>query len=1057
MHTTCLGCHSHCCIKAKVYDGVLVKLDGSPYGPNGRLPHLPFDTSLEDEALSDGKMCLKGQSGIHVQYDPYRITQVLKRAGQRGENKWTTISFDQAIDEIVNGGALFANVPGEESRHVDGLKDIWALRDAEVAKEMAADVKHILQAPQGEEKAQAVADFKEKFSNFEGQNWLDTLIDPDHPDLGPKNNQLLWFGGRVQYGREAFTLRWMYEAFGSVNWVNHCTVCGGSHRCGHALHAMQFDPEDGMFKNAPGKPDICYLSADFLHTEFLILFGHSLFEANYGPTHLTQRVTDGIASGRLTLVVVDPRLSKTAARAHKWIAPIPATDGALVWGMIRWIMENEAYDARFLANANKAAAKADGETAWPNGVYLVKIESDGPGKMLRAKEIGLEDSDKVVVMQNGQPVAVDPNDEENAVEGDLYYDGTLSGVRVKTAWQIIREYAFSKSLDEWAQACGVEVETITWLASEFAAHGKKSVADAHRGLATNGWGALTVLAMDTLNTLVGNMDWKGGFSKGGGSWDFKGGKPGQPYNLGKLFNPAKLPIFGIPLSKQHSMKGVGYLDLRYENTTLFEGYPARRPWYGPAKWGIYQEPLPAGAQGYPYPIKAVWLACWATPLASIAGAQPQIDILADVNKIPLVIANDLVIGESSMYADYLFPDLSYLEELQVSKWPSSNLPHTANPIRQPVVAPVVDNCVVYGQEMPICLESVHMAFAEKLGMPGFGKDGFGPGDNFVHFDQFYLKMAANVAWGHKEDDSDTVPEAGDAELAVFRAARQHLPATIYDYDRWRLAAGDAHWRRVVYILNRGGRFESFEKAYSGDHLGHKYGKMLTVYNDLTPQMIHPGTGKRLPGIGEWHWVEDFHGRSLLDMDKEAGYEFILITYKIVGGANYRGMSPYYWPLEVTPENFVVMHQDDAARAGLQDGDMVKLVSASNPEGMWDLKNGTRFPCGGKVKTTTGIRSSVVAVAWSFGHWAYGATDVVVDGEVVKGDPRRGAGLNPNVVFRLDPVLKDVAPADPVGGQLAVPTRVNVMKMTPAEIAQLQSHVPGQVFVQGLPKTYLGGA
>jgi anaerobic selenocysteine-containing dehydrogenase len=60
IHTTCLGCHSHCVVKAKIQDGVLVKLDGSPYASNGRLPHLPYTTALGDEATQDGKMCLKG-------------------------------------------------------------------------------------------------------------------------------------------------------------------------------------------------------------------------------------------------------------------------------------------------------------------------------------------------------------------------------------------------------------------------------------------------------------------------------------------------------------------------------------------------------------------------------------------------------------------------------------------------------------------------------------------------------------------------------------------------------------------------------------------------------------------------------------------------------------------------------------------------------------------------------------------------------------------------------------------------------------------------------------
>ncbi len=34
----------------------------------------------------------------------------------------------------------------------------------------------------------------------------------------------------------------------------------------------------------------------------------------------------------------------------------PGSEGALALGMIRWIIENQRYDARYLANANKAAA-----------------------------------------------------------------------------------------------------------------------------------------------------------------------------------------------------------------------------------------------------------------------------------------------------------------------------------------------------------------------------------------------------------------------------------------------------------------------------------------------------------------------------------------------------------------------------------------------------------------------------------------------------------------------------------------------------------------------------
>jgi len=61
--------------------------------------------------------------------------------------------------------------------------------------------------------------------------------------------------------------------------------------------------------------------------------------------------------GQLKIAVIDPRFSKTAAKAWKWVPIKPGTKGAFALAMIRWIIENRRYDARYLANANKAAAK----------------------------------------------------------------------------------------------------------------------------------------------------------------------------------------------------------------------------------------------------------------------------------------------------------------------------------------------------------------------------------------------------------------------------------------------------------------------------------------------------------------------------------------------------------------------------------------------------------------------------------------------------------------------------------------------------------------------------
>ena len=210
LYTACLGCHTSCGAKTRILDGVLAKVDGNPYSAHNMLPQPPYETPPWDLARIDGKFCPKGQSMIQTVYDPYRLRTALKRSGKRGEGKWTTIPFAQAIDEIVNGGKLFKDVPGEENRHVEGLKDLWKLHDAELAKNMTADVKAIVK------KQMTVTEFKEKYKDH-----LDVLIDPDHPDLGPKNNQMVFMGGRIQYGREAFIKRWLNGGFGSINYHNH--------------------------------------------------------------------------------------------------------------------------------------------------------------------------------------------------------------------------------------------------------------------------------------------------------------------------------------------------------------------------------------------------------------------------------------------------------------------------------------------------------------------------------------------------------------------------------------------------------------------------------------------------------------------------------------------------------------------------------------------------------------------------------------------------------------------------------------------------------------------
>lgn len=79
------GCHDGCGVLVFTdKDGRLVKVEGDPENP-----------------YNQGRLCVRCLAVPTVTNHPDRITSPLKRAGERGENKWARISWDEAYDTIV--------------------------------------------------------------------------------------------------------------------------------------------------------------------------------------------------------------------------------------------------------------------------------------------------------------------------------------------------------------------------------------------------------------------------------------------------------------------------------------------------------------------------------------------------------------------------------------------------------------------------------------------------------------------------------------------------------------------------------------------------------------------------------------------------------------------------------------------------------------------------------------------------------------------------------------------------------------------------------------------
>jgi anaerobic selenocysteine-containing dehydrogenase len=164
------------------------------------------------------------------------------------------------------------------------------------------------------------------------------------------------------------------------------------------------------------------------------------------------------------------------------------------------------------------------------------------------------------------------------------------------------------------------------------------------------------------------------------------------------------------------------------------------------------------------------------------------------------------------------------------------------------------------------------------------------------------------------------------------------------------------------------------------------------------------------------------------MGLEDGYPLSLLTQRDILMTKSRTVVDY-WLLKIKPDNEVIVNASDAKKLGLKNGDKVKVVSATNPEGIWDLKNGTKKPMVGSVLATETIMPGVITFTLGHGHWATGAVDVTIDGTVVRGDPRRATGINANAAMWVDPYLKNTCMLDPVGGSVSFyDTKVKLVKV-----------------------------
>jgi anaerobic selenocysteine-containing dehydrogenase len=129
-------------------------------------------------------------------------------------------------------------------------------------------------------------------------------------------------------GHEGYTNR-VLRAWGVDGHNSHTNICSAGARTGYALWHKHDRP-----------------SPDHANAKVILLTSSHLETGHYFNPH-AQRILEGMMDGA-KLIVIDPRLSNTAAMADHWVPTWPGSEPALFLAWAKMILDQGTYDRPFL-------------------------------------------------------------------------------------------------------------------------------------------------------------------------------------------------------------------------------------------------------------------------------------------------------------------------------------------------------------------------------------------------------------------------------------------------------------------------------------------------------------------------------------------------------------------------------------------------------------------------------------------------------------------------------------------------------------------------------------
>ncbi|HWI53773.1 MAG TPA: molybdopterin-dependent oxidoreductase [Symbiobacteriaceae bacterium] len=244
-------------------------------------------------------------------------------------------------------------------------------------------------------------------------------------------------------------------------------------------------------------------------SRYIICWGNNPAVTNAG---YYKKITAAVEAGA-KLVVIDPRYSETAAKAHEWVAIKPGTDTALAMGMLRVIITEKIYDEKFLLTKSGAA-------------FLLK----------NGDQVMVENKPQVMDSATMKPVPFDTPDVKPVLS-------LPAGGEYETVFDMIAREVAPFTPEQTEKVTSVPHGTVVRLAREFAATKPAAIMQNMSGAQRTEFGTYTVASQLYLATFTGN-------------WGIPGAGVNDTGGVNQLFKvPAPVaaattdPIPAIPVTK----------------------------------------------------------------------------------------------------------------------------------------------------------------------------------------------------------------------------------------------------------------------------------------------------------------------------------------------------------------------------------------------------------------------------------------------------------------------------------------------------------------------------